>query len=226
MNQADALAAGACLLAGYLAGGIPFGYAVARARGVDIRAVGSGNIGATNVGRALGRRWGTLVLVLDIAKGFLPTFFLAEAIAGWIGAEENLNVARTVMGLGTILGHVFTPYLLFRGGKGVATSIGVFVALIHWWMALPLALYLIVRKATGFVSAGSVTLAAALPAAAYVHCRDDLARAWPVVAFAGLAGAIIIIRHASNIARLVRGTEHAAPAAAEDAGPRPEEQDR
>ncbi|MHC4253914.1 MAG: glycerol-3-phosphate acyltransferase, partial [Planctomycetota bacterium] len=135
--KADVMSAVAALAAGYAVGGVPFGYILARARGIDIRKVGSGNVGATNVGRALGRKWGLLALALDIAKGFLPVFFLAPALKEWFAAS-SAQYALSAMGLGAIMGHVFTPWLGFRGGKGVATSIGVFAALLQYWIALPL----------------------------------------------------------------------------------------
>ncbi len=221
MTQADAIAAAASLVAGYLVGGVPFGYLVARARGVDIRSVGSGNVGATNVGRALGRGWGTAVLALDIAKGFLPVFLLAPALAGALGAEDRgEELVRAATGLGAILGHVFTPYLGLRGGKGVATSIGVFGALVHFWIALPLVFYVAARKVTGYVSAGSIAFAALLPVAAAASRWGELAAAWPTVVSAGLAGVLLLVRHRENIARLARGEELAAPGGAGRPPPR------
>ncbi|MHC5053217.1 MAG: glycerol-3-phosphate 1-O-acyltransferase PlsY [Planctomycetota bacterium] len=210
--KADVMSAVAALAAGYAVGGVPFGYILARARGIDIRKVGSGNVGATNVGRALGRKWGLLALALDIAKGFVPVFFLARALPGWFGASSvsSADYALSAMGLGAILGHVFTPWLGFRGGKGVATSIGVFAALLHFWIALPLVVYLLVRKLTGYVSAGSLSLAALLPAAAVAHRWDRLAEAWPTLAFACFAALLIVLRHRANIVRLVKGEELAA----------------
>ena len=218
--KADVLSAVVALAAGYAAGGVPFGYLVARARGIDIRDVGSGNVGATNVGRALGRKWGLLALALDIAKGFLPVFFLAPALFEWFGAS-SAEYARASLGLGAILGHVFTPWLGFRGGKGVATSIGVFAALLHYWIAMPLVVYLLVRKLTGYVSAGSLSLAVLLPAAAVIRNWGRHAEAWPTLVFACLAALLIVLRHRANIARLARGEELAAPSAptAPDAGP-------
>ena len=210
MTRADILAAVAALASGYLIGGVPFGYLAARLRGVDIRAVGSGNIGSTNVGRALGRAWGSLVLVLDIAKGLAPVILLAPFVAGQMGSG-NVELARVATGAGAILGHVLTPYLALRGGKGVATSIGVFAPLCSYWIGIPLAAYVLMRKLTGFVSAGSIALAVLLPAAAWLAVRREAAGGWLTVGFAGAAGVLILVRHSSNIARLVRGTEHAAP---------------
>ena len=215
MTRADVLTVVATLAAGYLVGGVPFGYLAAHMRGVDIRRIGSGNIGATNVGRALGRWWGIVVLLVDIGKGFVPVFFLAPFIMARMGAAQmgsgGVELARVTTGLGAILGHVLTPYLGFRGGKGVATSIGVFGALCSYWIALPLAAYVLVRKITGFVSAGSITLAVLLPVAAWLRSRELPAGGLFTIIFALAAGALILVRHSSNIARLVRGAEHGAP---------------
>ena len=225
MTPADATfgfsTATAALAAGYLIGGVPFGYLAARVRGVDLRRIGSGNIGATNVGRALGRRSGTLVLLLDIAKGFVPVLVLAPFLAARTGTGA-VELARVMTGAGCILGHVFTPYLGLRGGKGVATSIGVFAALCSYWIALPLAAYLVLRKLTGFVSAGSIALSVLLPVAAWARSLEGPAgtggAGWTTTAFAALAGVLILVRHRSNIARLLRGTEHGAPSGRADAG--------
>src|SRR5262249_23957567 len=116
----DRMIAVGAVLAGYLVGTLPTGLLVARARGVDIRTVGSGNIGATNVARALGKKLGGLVLAVDALKGFLPTFLAARA-----GLAPEIVAA---VGLATILGHIFPLWLRFRGGKGVATGLGVFLA--------------------------------------------------------------------------------------------------
>jgi len=217
----DIIGAACALAAGYLIGGVPFGYIMARLRGIDVREVGSGNIGATNVGRALGRGWGLLALALDIAKGMLPVLLLAPAIARWAGGGDR-EYALTAMGLGAVLGHVFTPYLRFRGGKGVATSIGVFAALTHYWIALPLVVYVLIKKLTGYVSAGSIALAVLLPVAAAASGWGELSAAWPRVAFAVFVGLLILARHRANISRLVRGEELAAP---KKAGAPPAEDD-
>jgi glycerol-3-phosphate acyltransferase PlsY len=210
MNHEDSIAAAASLVIGYLIGGIPFGFIIGRLRGIDIRTTGSGNIGATNLGRALGPTWGRIALALDIAKGLVPVLMLAPVVSV-VFASENYYVAHATMGFGAILGHIFTPYLFFRGGKGVATTIGVFAALVHVWIAVPLVGYYIVRKKSGYVSAGSITLAVLLPASAALCYRSELALAWPVVASAGATGVLVLIRHVSNIKRLVRGEENAAP---------------
>jgi len=211
VSEPDMYAGGVALVAGYFIGGIPFGLILGWMKGVDIRKSGSGNIGATNLGRALGKKWGFIGLALDIAKGLLPVLFIAPAIAfSFLGADQH--IACAAMGVGTILGHVFSPYLRFRGGKGVATTIGAFSALLLWWILLPLVGYVVVRKKSGYVSAGSITFATLLPVAAALMHRNELASAWPVVALAAATGVLVLVRHASNIKRLASGEEMAAPA--------------
>jgi glycerol-3-phosphate acyltransferase PlsY len=190
----------------------------ARLRGVDLSEVGSGNIGATNVGRALGKGWGTCVLALDIAKGCLPVLFVAPALA--TGDDPFAReVLASAVGLGAILGHVFSPYVGFRGGKAVATSIGVFGALTWYWIALPLVAYVALRRTTGYISAGSIALAVLLPAAAALSFLVEGRGGWVTVGFAGIACIVILLRHAGNIGRLLRGEEHAAPGAEAAAAP-------
>ena len=112
------------------------------------------------------------MLALDIGKGLLPVLFLAPVLVEALGGQDR-GLAAAAMGLGTVLGHVFTPYLLFRGGKGVATTIGVFGALLHQWILLPVVGYVLVRKLSGFVSAGSITLSVLLPVAALIANRTN-----------------------------------------------------
>ena len=209
---------GAMLIVGaYLVGSIPVGVLLARRGGVDLRAVGSGNIGATNVGRALGRRWGLLCLVLDIAKGLVPTAgagLVLQAGSGPISA--GLMGLWVAAGLAAVLGHVFPLYLRFRGGKGVATSIGVGLGLFPYFtypMAAAVGCYLLVRGVSGYVSAGSLSLAATFPLWFIGFSRWlgwPIAACWPLLAVAvGVAG-LIVIRHRDNIVRLLGAREHRA----------------
>jgi len=187
-------AAVAAVLAGYLVGTIPTGLLVARARGVDIRAVGSGNIGATNVARALGKKLGALVLAVDALKGFLPTILAVRA-----GFAAELVAA---VGLATIVGHIFPVWLRFRGGKGVATGLGVFLALAPIAALIAIAAYGIVVWLTRISSAGSLSAATALLAAMFATGRP------PAVLVLGVAAwLLIVVRHRGNIARLIRGKE-------------------
>lgn len=197
----------------YLLGAIPFGLLIGRAHGIDIRQHGSRNIGATNVGRVVGRRWGYLCLALDLLKGFVPTL-----AAGLVLVDRPLTTSQLwpwlLVGLTAVVGHVFPIYLGFRGGKGVATTVGVALGLFPYYtlaMSAALILYALVRFTTGWVSAGSLTLAVSFPAVVtlYIVTRPDadLGDLWPLVAVAALLGVLIIARHAGNLARLLRGRE-------------------
>jgi len=180
------------VLTGVAFGSIPFGYVAGRLNGIDIRRHGSGNIGFTNVQRTMGWAWAVPVLLLDIAKGLIPT-----AIAGSYGLVPPL------VGIGAILGHVFCPWLGFNGGKGVATTIGVAAFLCPRSLLAGLGIYLVILTATGFVSVSSLALAAALPALTAVLYRGNLL----LLSFAAGVGLIIICRHISNIRRLAAGAE-------------------
>jgi len=180
------------MVAGAAFGSIPFGYIAGRMRGIDIRRLGSGNIGSTNVQRTMGWAWALPVLLLDVVKGLLPT-----ALARPIGLTPPL------VGLGAVLGHVFCPWLRFRGGKGVATTIGVTAFLCPRSLLAGLAVYLAVLAATGFVSLASLGFACLLPVlTALLYPRGPLLLASTL----GVA-AVIIVRHRANITRLARGTE-------------------
>src|SRR5271156_180934 len=144
---------GVTLLIAYLVGAIPFGYLVARWRGVDILHQGSGNIGATNVGRVLGRRFGILVFVLDFAKGALPVLAAQTVGPGWLPVTA---------GLAAFLGHLFPVYLRFRGGKGVATSAGVVAVLLPWPALGAVLTWVAVVCSTRYVSLASLVAALAL----------------------------------------------------------------
>jgi glycerol-3-phosphate acyltransferase PlsY len=146
-------------LGSYLLGAVPFGYLVARARGVDILRQGSGNIGATNVGRVLGKRLGLLVFLLDFAKGALPVW-----LAGLLPQPEELypHTLPVVAGVAAFLGHLFPVYLRFRGGKGVATGAGVIAVLVPPLTAWVLGAWAVVLLLTRYVSLASLTAAALL----------------------------------------------------------------
>jgi acyl phosphate:glycerol-3-phosphate acyltransferase len=184
----------AAVLASYLVGTIPTGLLVARARGVDIRAVGSGNIGATNVARSLGKKLGALVLVVDALKGFLPTFF--AACAGW---PPELVAA---VGLATIVGHIFPVWLRFRGGKGVATGLGVFLAVAPVASLCAVAAYAAAVWLTRISSVGSLVGTTVLVGGMFVTARPP-----PLLVLGVAAWLLIIVRHRGNIGRIIRGEE-------------------
>lgn len=222
----------------FLAGSIPFGYLIGRAKGVDLRTVGSKNIGATNLGRVFGRRWFFVCFFLDMLKGFIPVAYAGHR-AGLLG-EFAIPASDAWWWLGVmagaVLGHMYTPWLGFKGGKGVATGLGalfgVFPAL-----ALPgvgtLVVFLIVLGLWRYVSAASVVAALSLPFWTwYAHAQFEtleerrVAEAtpanerdadrvkfsvpfmgWPFVIVAGTLGGLVVFRHKANIKRLAEGTE-------------------
>ena len=180
------------LLTGAAFGSIPFGYIAGRLNGIDIRRHGSGNIGFTNVQRTIGWAWAVPVLLLDVAKGLAPTTF-----------ARNFALVPALVGTGAILGHVFCPWLGFKGGKGVATTIGVAAFLCPRSLLAGLGIYLVVLAATGFISVSSLAFAAALPVLTALFYRDGVL----LLVFAVGVALVIIIRHGSNMRRLAAGTE-------------------
>jgi acyl-phosphate glycerol 3-phosphate acyltransferase len=193
------------LLASYLVGAVPFGYLVARARGVDILKQGSGNIGATNVGRVLGRRFGLLVFACDFAKGALPVLAARLAPAADLPADSLPAAA----GVAAFLGHLFPVYLRFRGGKGVATAAGVVVVLVPPIALAALLCWVVVLACTRFVSLASLAAAAVLCGLRLATTPHPWEADHLVVTLFCLAGAgLIFLRHRANIGRLIRGNEN------------------
>ena len=179
--------------AAYLAGSIPFGLLVARMKGVDIRQAGSGNIGATNVARVVGKPLGVLVLLLDALKGFGPAFAATRIAGPRVGA---------IAGILAILGHVFPVWLGFRGGKGVATALGVFAALAPIEAAVALAVYATVYGIWRISSVGSLTAGTALLVTLVAR-----GAAPEVQVLGALAFLLIVWRHRGNLRRIWRGEE-------------------
>jgi acyl phosphate:glycerol-3-phosphate acyltransferase len=200
------------IAAAYLAGSIPFGVIVARAHGVDLRKVGSGNIGATNVGRTLGKKWGIVCFVLDMLKGLLPML----AAMWMLPQEKGPRELWIWLGTGgaTIIGHVFPIYLGFRGGKGVSTSLGVLLGLWPYYTVCGLVAavsWLVTVWIWRYVSLGSMVLALSFVASLLVAIAMvpswKMAQLWPLVVFAVVMAGLVILRHKDNIGRLLAGTE-------------------
>ena len=194
------------LVVGFLAGSIPFGWIVTRAKGIDIRQVGSGNIGATNVIRALGWGWGGLVFLLDLLKGLTPLIGLKLCLphlpAGMVPAGA---APWLVMGVGVaaILGHTFTPWLRFKGGKGIATGAGVIIAVMGWWALAPLGAFLLIAATSRMISLGS--LFGAMLVTATICTVPTIRAYWPL----GVITLIIVLwTHRANIERILNGTEN------------------
>lgn len=205
--------AGALFIAfAYVLGAVPFGLLIGLARGVDVRQHGSRNIGATNVGRVLGKKWGYACLALDILKGLVPTL-LATQILAPIHGDPRQQLIVLAVALAAVLGHVFPIYLGFRGGKGVATTIGVALGIWPYYtsaIGVALLAYALIRFTTGVVSIGSLALAVVFPLSLFAYLRvagASLADHWPLQAVAILLGLVIIVRHHENIRRLLRGKE-------------------
>ncbi|HEX5400593.1 MAG TPA: glycerol-3-phosphate 1-O-acyltransferase PlsY, partial [Verrucomicrobiae bacterium] len=173
-------------IAGYLLGSIPTGFLVARARGIDIRAAGSGNIGATNAMRVLGKPVGIFVLLMDAFKGFAACWFLPPAI--WNALAPHFSDQFTVFhkepveiqmrlyiaaGLFAVFGHNYTCWLKFKGGKGIATSAGVYLALAPLALGIALLTFIVAVMGTRYASVGSIAAAIALPLAVYFTQTND-----------------------------------------------------
>jgi glycerol-3-phosphate acyltransferase PlsY len=206
-------------LAFYLVGSIPTGYLLGRAKCLDIRQHGSGNIGATNVWRVMGWKWGLLAFTADVLKGFLLLFLLRTLGYPGIHLIRNFGLYSAdvyapdvrwttqlllvLCGLAAIIGHNYTPWLGFKGRKGIATSAGVLAALMPPVLAVAFSLWAVLTLATRYVSVGSIAAALSLAPLAWFYYPGQ----WILFGLACLAGVLAIYRHKSNIQRLLAGTE-------------------
>ncbi len=188
----------AVLLIAYLLGAIPFGYLLVKWKtGADVRAAGSGNIGATNVMRTTGRATGVVTLLLDIAKGYAAVW-----IAGRLTGQDVLWMSLAA--LAVMAGHAYPVFLRFKGGKAVASFVGAFLCLTPWALAAEAIIFVVVVVKTRHISMGSIVGAATLPLAIWLIMKAPL----PAVGAAVVAGAFVTYRHSSNIQRLRLGTEN------------------
>jgi len=192
---------------GYLLGSIPSAYIAGRLAGIDIRNVGSGNVGATNVARALGKRFGYPVFVVDVAKGFVAVKF-AETLANSAHLSFiSVDLCRVLGAIFAVIGHSYPIWLRFKGGKGVATSMGAFFAL-NWIPALIVCvLWIVIFQTTRYVSLASMAAAIALPITIAVMLFLKELPSPLLLYFALCLAAIVVFRHRSNISRLLTGTE-------------------
>ena len=182
----------------YLIGSIPFGFLIGKLYGkIDVRTSGSGNTGATNIYRTLGTAPALFTFTLDMLKGFIPVFISTSYF------HQQSILFSIITGLCVIVGHCFPIFLKFKGGKGVASAAGIFFALIPIPALISLVLFIIILKASKYVSLGSITAALALPATAYFFSYQS-----ELIGFTILVALFVIITHKSNIKRLLNGTEN------------------
>jgi glycerol-3-phosphate acyltransferase PlsY len=204
-------------LGAYLIGSIPFGFLAAKAKGIDIRNVGSGNIGATNAMRVLGKPAGIFVLLMDALKGYAACAFLPPLIFNWLAPhysgfyvlfekepEEFQMRLKIIAGVFAVLGHNYTCWLKFKGGKGIATSAGVYLALAPWPLLIALVVFILAVTLTRYISVGSISGGIALPVAVWVMTPHNVLLDIVTTAL----GALAVYKHKSNIQRLMAGTEN------------------
>ena len=200
------------IIVAYLLGSVPFGVIIARAHGKDLRNIGSGNIGATNLARALGRKWAYLCFFLDVLKGMLPMLVGIKLIS------TPPNIAELFLwlaaGTAAVLGHIFPIYIKFKGGKGVATSFGVALGLWPYYTIcaiVSMVIWVVVVLAKRYISLASVVASIAFPVvlilAILLASTWNLASLWPLLIAAIAISLMVVIRHRENIKRLLAGTE-------------------
>lgn len=200
------------IVASYLLGSVPFGVLIARAHGKDLRSIGSGNIGATNVSRALGKKWAYICFLLDCLKGLVPMLAAKPLVTPL--TVTTLSLWLTV-GCAAILGHIFPVYLKFKGGKGMSTCMGIILGLYPYY-TLPGLIAFIVWAACvllwRYVSLASIIAAVIFPAslitAIFSLQNWRFAELWPLIIVALALSALVIVRHVENIKRLLEGSEH------------------
>jgi glycerol-3-phosphate acyltransferase PlsY len=190
------------IAAAFLLGSVPFGYLAGRMCGRDIRKEGSGNIGTTNVFRLLGKGWGTAVFVCDVLKGAVGPWIALHS--GWVSAPTGADGLAMLSGLAALLGHNYTPFLNFKGGKGIASSAGVLAALVPLSFLCVLTVWVVTFFLSRMVSLASILAAAALPVSALFFYPGR----WLIIGVCLFMGVLAIIRHRANIQRILNGTEH------------------
>ena len=195
------------ILAAYLVGGIPFGFLIGKMRGVDVRTVGSKNSGATNVFRTVGKKWGVLAFACDVLKGLIPTL-LAKQWALDPELPPDGSWFPLVVGVMCVVGHMLTPYMKFRGGKGVATAFGMLLGLAPALVGTAFALFAVVFALSHYISLGSISAAAFLMVAVWFPILGTEGwRNLPQCVLVTLMAAFVIFKHRANIGRLISGTE-------------------
>lgn len=194
------------IIAGYLLGSLPFSFWLGKLKGVDLRRVGSGNIGATNLARALGAKWGLLAFVLDMGKGLLAVILAGFVFTLFKDNVTSLAMLKIIGGVMSIFGHNWSMWIKFKGGKGVATSAGVFLGLAPIPLVLSLVIWIVVFALYKYVSLASIIAAISLPIWMLFGIGGKVAL--PIIIFSCIVTVLIIIRHRLNIVRLTQGKEN------------------
>ena len=198
---------GVAVLAAYLVGSIPFGFLIGKMRGVDVRTVGSKNIGATNVYRTVGHGWGFLAFFCDFLKGLLPT--LAAKIVAARSGDATLEYLPLAVGVTTVAGHMWTCFMRFKGGKGIATGFGMLVALVPWLVLVAFGIFVVTVWISHYISLGSILAAAFLLVAVWFPILGTQGwRNLPQSILVAFVAAFAIWKHKSNIQRLRNGCEN------------------
>ena len=197
----------ACCLVGYFLGSFPAGYFAGRLAGVDVRTLGSGNIGATNVLRVLGKKWGYPVFAIDMFKGFAAVRIAFLLVNRWPQAKPYAEYFAILAAIMSVVGHSFPIWLRFKGGKGVATSAGALAGLMPLAVPLVFLVWLIVFETTRYVSLASIVAAIALPIIAGLLARWKFVDTWALIYFSLMIMVLVLWRHRSNFSRLLKGTE-------------------
>jgi acyl phosphate:glycerol-3-phosphate acyltransferase len=195
------------LVGSFLLGSIPFGYLAGKVAGIDIREVGSGNVGATNVLRVLGKKYGYPVFALDFLKGFGAVKISMLIAAGSPPEWNSREIFGIISAISSVLGHSFSPWLKFKGGKGVATSAGALFALTPLASLVAGAIWIIVFWLTRYVSVASITTAVVLPVIILVIRRQEPSNGTAIFYGSLCVAAVVVWRHRSNLSRLMSGTE-------------------
>jgi glycerol-3-phosphate acyltransferase PlsY len=201
------------LITSYLIGSISFAWLISKAHGIDLRKVGSGNLGATNLSRACGRKWAYTCFALDVLKGFIPVFIVKFFIPD--SPSPTILATWMAIGVAAILGHIFPFYLKFKGGKGVATSFGVVLGIWPYYTIpgiLAFILWAIIVLIWKYISLASVIAAAMFPVLLILFTAVlktwELNNLWPLILAAIILCSLVIVLHSSNIKRILEGTEH------------------
>lgn len=201
----------------YLLGSVPFGLIVGKSRGIDVRTAGSGNIGATNVGRLLGKKFFFLVFFLDLLKSFVPMTIASILVhqLSPLDRTRSIHLMWLLVGFAAVIGHMFSMFLRFKGGKGVATSAGMMLGLMPYFTmpgVLSIAIFILVFYAWRYISLGSIVAACAFPlvylAMGYRMGWDVFGAQLPLLIFSCVIALLITFKHRSNIGRLMKGTEN------------------